>query len=152
MTPPLQVLDGTLEAIPEPLRAEKGAAALFNPCGLAVSADGAQVFIADTGHHRICMLEDGMLRVLAGSGARGYADGKGAEAAFAHPCGLALDSEGTLYVADCGRPACQTPRQQRRSQPPRHGMGSYSWAQGCSVVWTRELGPRASGSRQRGCA
>ena len=104
----LEVLDGTLEAIPEPLRSEeRGGAALFNPCGLAVSADGTQVYIADTGHHRICVLEDGALRVLAGSGQRGYADGKGQAASFAHPCGLAMDSSGALFVADCGRPACQ---------------------------------------------
>lgn len=101
-TEALQVVDGTLDTLPEPLRLSKGGAALFNPCGLAVSAEGHQVFIADTGHHRICVLEDGALRVLAGSGARGYADGKGEAASFAHPCGLAMDSEGTLFVADCG--------------------------------------------------
>mmetsp|Transcript_18449 Transcript_18449/g.60357 ORF Transcript_18449/g.60357 Transcript_18449/m.60357 type:complete len:496 (+) Transcript_18449:63-1550(+) len=77
-------------------------AALFNPCGLAVSANG-EVFIADTGHHRLCVLDSsGVLRVLAGCSARGFADGVGLEAAFAHPCGLTIDSEGMLYVADCG--------------------------------------------------
>lgn len=97
----LEVLPGTSPPTPENLHNSENAVALFNPCGIAVSLAG-QVFIADTGHHRICVLEDDVLRVLAGSGARGWADGKGLDAMFAHPCGLAIDPEGTLFVADCG--------------------------------------------------
>lgn len=98
----VQVLPGTLPPSAEALMTGECGAALFNPCGLAVSANG-EVFIADTGHHRLCVLDSsGVLRVLAGCGARGFADGAGLEAAFAHPCGLTIDSEGMLYVADCG--------------------------------------------------
>jgi sugar lactone lactonase YvrE len=98
----VQVLPGTLPPSPESIMAGGCGPALFNPCGLAVAANG-EVFIADTGHHRLCVLDhSGVLRVLAGCGARGFADGAGLEAAFAHPCGLTIDSEGTLYVADCG--------------------------------------------------
>uniref|UniRef100_A0A6U5EUN1 BTB domain-containing protein n=1 Tax=Calcidiscus leptoporus TaxID=127549 RepID=A0A6U5EUN1_9EUKA len=102
----IQVLEASLPPSPETIHGETSqshpnAPALFNPCGLAVSAAGA-IYIADTGHHRICVLEDGRLRVLAGSGARGYKDGAGQEAAFAHPCGLVIDSENVLFVADCG--------------------------------------------------
>jgi len=75
---------------------------LFNPCGVAVCPTGERIYVADTGHHRICVLERGGLRVLAGSGSRGFADGPSTQAAFAHPCGVALDSLGLLYVADCG--------------------------------------------------
>lgn len=99
----MEVLEGTER--PDPVGDTGGppaGVALFNPCGLAVSVDGHAVFVADTGHHRICVLTDGVLRVLAGSGARGYADGCGAEAMFAHPCGLAVSPQGTLFVADCG--------------------------------------------------
>ena len=55
-------------------------------------------YIADTGHHRICVLKDGVLSVLAGSGARGCWDGRGQEAMFAHPCGLTISPEGTIFV------------------------------------------------------
>ena len=48
------------------------------------------------------MLKDGKLSVLAGTGARGCNDGKASEAMFAHPCGLAVSPEGTVFVADCG--------------------------------------------------
>ena len=68
---PVEILEGTLPSTPEGV----AATSLFNPCGVAVSPTGDRVFIADTGHHRICVLERGGLRVLAGSGARGFADG-----------------------------------------------------------------------------
>lgn len=82
----------------QPLRPEN--VALDNPCGLAVY--GARLYIADTGGHRICVLEDGLVRVHAGSGIRGAHDGSKDEASFAHPCGVAVDLDGNLYVADCG--------------------------------------------------
>lgn len=98
--PPLEVLTGTMPPSPEFMACagSSSGVALFNPCGLAVGMDG-RVYIADTGHHRICMVEDGVLYVLAGTGARGCADGPGASAMFAHPCGLAISSEGYLFVA-----------------------------------------------------
>jgi sugar lactone lactonase YvrE len=93
----MEVLAGTQPPSPEDVHSSNGVA-LFNPCGLAVSTDGV-IYIADTGHHRICMLVNGVLSVLAGAGSRGCADGKGKDAMFAHPCGLAISPEGYLYVA-----------------------------------------------------
>ena len=93
---PIEILEGTLPT------EDPNDISLYNPCGVAVCPMGERVYIADTGHHRICVLERGGLRVLAGSGTRGFADGANAKAAFAHPCGIALDSSGMLYVADCG--------------------------------------------------
>lgn len=98
----IEVLEGTLPPSPEAIHAPGGGTALFNPCGLAVSHCG-RVYIADTGHHRICVLSaDGTLSVLAGSGARGCWDGHGEEAMFAHPCGLTISLDGILFVSDCG--------------------------------------------------
>jgi len=87
---------------------------LWNPSGLAVGANGT-VYIADTGHHRLCRLEpDGTLSVLAGDpGPRdesgwpqgGFRDGKGSGARFRYPLGLACDREGYLWVADLGNRA-----------------------------------------------
>lgn len=42
------------------------------------------------------------IKLLAGSGSRSYADGKGSSAAFIQPIGVAVDSKGTVYVADAG--------------------------------------------------
>ena len=81
-----------------PLRADHEQ--LDNPCGLAVH--GSRLYVADTGQHRICVLEDGKLRVHAGTGLRGNQDGPANKASFAHPCGIAVDELGNVYVADCG--------------------------------------------------
>ena len=101
--PALEVLEGTKHPSPEWLQngGPPGASsetALFNPCGLAFSATTGLVYVADTGHHRVCVLKDGVLSALAGSGARGCADGIGTEAMFAHPCGLTISPEGTIFV------------------------------------------------------
>lgn len=67
----VQTLEGTVPASAD----DALDTCLFNPCGVAASPTGDRIFIADTGHHRICVLEHGGLRVLAGSGMRGFADG-----------------------------------------------------------------------------
>ena len=105
----LDVLEGTAPPSPETMSTCSSGVALFNPCGLAVGADG-RVFIADTGHHRICVLCDGELSVFVGSGARGCADGPSDKAMFAHPCGLAVSPEGHLFVAVRALPSCDRDR------------------------------------------
>ncbi len=42
------------------------------------------------------------MTTLAGSGSEAYADGQGAQASFNYPIGVAVDSAGTVYVADAG--------------------------------------------------
>ena len=58
---------GTQPPSPEAIVSGDCGAALFNPCGLTASANG-EVYVADTGHHRICVLKQDGMRVLAGSG------------------------------------------------------------------------------------
>jgi len=41
-----------------------------------------------------------VVSTLAGNGAYGYANGVGTAARFNYPCGVSLDGEGGLYVAD----------------------------------------------------
>jgi len=77
---------------------------LFDP--LDVALDGAgHLYIADSRHHRIRTVDpSGVISTLAGTGDWGFAgDGGPATAArFNRPAGLALDSNGNLYVADSG--------------------------------------------------
>ncbi len=75
---------------------------LNEPVALAIH--GSQLYIADQSNNRIRMLdlETQIVTTVAGTGDSGYnGDGMPAiEAGLAGPSGLALDSEGNLYVAD----------------------------------------------------
>ena len=76
------------------------AAQFYNPAGVAVDSSGT-VYVADVSNNRIRKITPaGVVTTLAGSGARGYADGTGTAAQFYRPGGVAVDSSGTVYVGD----------------------------------------------------
>jgi sugar lactone lactonase YvrE/murein DD-endopeptidase MepM/ murein hydrolase activator NlpD len=78
-----------------------GAQARFNtPSGIAIDAQG-NLYVADTGNNAIRKVApDGAVSTLAGSGVAGTADGKGREAQFNGPVGVAVGEDGVVYVAD----------------------------------------------------
>lgn len=78
-----------------------GTAAQFNnPWAIAVAADGT-VYVADTNNDRIRKITPaGVVTTLAGSGVAGFADGTGTDAQFNKPAGIAIGSDGKLYVTD----------------------------------------------------
>ena len=76
------------------------AASFSSPCGLAVDGDG-NVLVADYGNHRIRKISpNGVVTTLAGSGEDDFADGIGTAASFCSPCGVAVDGDGNVLVAD----------------------------------------------------
>ncbi|MFJ9582423.1 NHL domain-containing protein [Streptomyces acidicola] len=78
-------------------------AQLRNPREVAVDSAGA-VYIADAGNHRVRKVAaDGKISTVAGTGAAGSGgDGGLATAAPLHgPFGVAVDSTGVLYIAEC---------------------------------------------------
>jgi len=79
---------------------EDGASARFNvPNGVAVGTSG-NVYVADLGNHRIRKITTvRVVSTLAGSTA-GFVEGIGAAARFDQPHGVAVDSDGNVYVAD----------------------------------------------------
>lgn len=106
--------DGTITTVAgngtEGFRGDGGSAAeaeLDFPAGLAVDGAG-NLYIADTNNHRVRKVtRDGTITTVAGSGPTGYlqgglaGDGGSATAArLARPFGLAVDSVGSLYIAD----------------------------------------------------
>ncbi|HEY9900473.1 MAG TPA: hypothetical protein V6D00_14955 [Pantanalinema sp.] len=90
-----------------------GSVGLSNPQGLALSADGSLLYVADTGRHRILALDVATKQatVLAGTGSEGdlakASEGDGglaSGATFKRPVDLAYDAfdGGHLYVMDTG--------------------------------------------------
>jgi|DewCreStandDraft_3_1066083.scaffolds.fasta_scaffold00063_13 sugar lactone lactonase YvrE len=81
------------------------AAALDTPAALAFDKEG-RLLIADMGNHRIRRvdLSSGQITTLAGKGTPGSAGDGGAakEAELNTPGGLAVDAEGTIFIADSG--------------------------------------------------
>ena len=82
-----------------------GAAAQFNrPTGLVIDPVTGLLLVADTGNSRIRTVDPrtGAAGTLAGTGARGAADGDAAVASFRSPCAIAVDAQGGILVADAG--------------------------------------------------
>lgn len=79
----------------------QAAAARFNqPWGMAMGPTG-NIYISDTGNHRLRRITpEGLVLTVAGSGAAGIKDGPARSALLDRPKALALDPVGNLFFAD----------------------------------------------------
>lgn len=69
------------------------------PLGIAIDSND-NLYIADSANHRIRKISpDGYVSTLAGQSS-GYQDGWGPNAKFASPRGIAVDTQGNVYVGD----------------------------------------------------
>ncbi len=87
-----------------------GSAAEFNnPSGVAVD-DAGNVYVADQNNSTIRKVTpDGLVTTLAGTpGNPGFVDETGSKAQFDFPFGVAVDSQGNVYVADTESNAIRT--------------------------------------------
>jgi trimeric autotransporter adhesin len=76
-------------------------AQLSGPLGVAADSAG-NVYIADTGNSRVRKVTNGVITTIAGNGAPGFSgdNGPAPGAQLNTPIGLAIDSAGSLYIAD----------------------------------------------------
>ncbi|WP_157558247.1 IPT/TIG domain-containing protein [Niabella aurantiaca] len=75
----------------------------YRSMGIVVDKD-LNIYVADPGNHCIRKIDpEGNVTLFAGApGVSGYADGKGAEARFSLPYGLAIDADDNVYCVDPG--------------------------------------------------
>jgi DNA-binding beta-propeller fold protein YncE len=80
-------------------------ATFTKPLGIALDTNTETLYVSEA--HHIRKIKNGTVSLLAGSnvGANGFVDATGDSARFDAPYGLALDTEGNLYVTDCGNHA-----------------------------------------------
>jgi len=87
-------------------------AAFRSPTSVAVLPDGS-IVVADTRNHNLRQIAASLVSTFAGPAlpvlvndlgfpVGGQADGKAEESFFNEPAGLAVDAQGTVYVADAG--------------------------------------------------
>jgi PKD repeat protein/sugar lactone lactonase YvrE len=78
-----------------------GDQALFAFVQGMVSDSSGNIYVADSVNNTIRKVTpDGVVSTLAGTGVNGSVDGPAAQAQFAFPCAIAIDSAGNLYVGD----------------------------------------------------
>ena len=76
------------------------AARFWWPSSMCIDAAN-NIYVADYNNHRIRRITPaGVVTTLAGTGAAGNLNGSFAAAQFNYPCGIAIDEDGNLYVAD----------------------------------------------------
>jgi uncharacterized protein (TIGR03437 family) len=76
-------------------------AQLANPMGVAVDSAG-NLFIADQSNRRVRKVSSGVITTVAGSGTEGFSgdNGPATSAQLSYPVGVAVDSDGSLYIVD----------------------------------------------------
>ena len=79
----------------------KAEGAMFHfPQGIAIDKEG-NIIVADTNNARIRKIDkNGNVSTIAGTGKKGFRDGKAKSAMFDEPYGIGIDKEGNIIVAD----------------------------------------------------
>ena len=82
-----------------------GEAQFDGPIGVAVDRQGS-ILVADAYNDSIRKIaKDGAVTTVAGTGLPGLGDGQATAATFDTPCGVAVDKDGNIFVADTGNHA-----------------------------------------------
>lgn len=110
------------------------------PIGVAVDEDGI-IYVADTYNDCIRKItKDGTVSTIAGRASPGLSDGYGGDAAFDTPCGIVVDKNGNLFVADTGNNAIRRITQQGEVTTFAGGSGGRGDSQGTEAGFGRPTG------------
>jgi len=75
--------------------------AQFRGENMVVADAAGNVYLTDAQNNRVRKISvNGIVSTIAGSATAGYRDGKGSLAEFNFPAGIAMDSQGNLFVSD----------------------------------------------------
>ena len=121
-----------------------GSSARFNaPYGVAVSATGT-AYISDSQNHTIRLLAtDGTVSTYAGTpGVSGQGNGSLSSAQFDQPNGLALATDGTLFVSDYGNSCIRviSPSALVSTLAGKAGTVGYTDATGTAALFNQPVG------------
>jgi len=77
-------------------------ASFSNPRGIAIDSNGTNLYVADTAGYTIrkIVIATGVVTTIAGSSTSGYNDANGTSARFTNPYGIAVGTDGTVYVTE----------------------------------------------------
>ncbi|MBU0732287.1 beta-propeller fold lactonase family protein [Patescibacteria group bacterium] len=113
-----------------------GCAYFSRPGGAVLSPDGKYLYVADTGNNKIMRVttrgnRKGKVKFIAGSTSYGFTDGKGKNARFNAPMGLAISKKGKrLYVADRENHAIRKINLENRTVSTLVGKGKPGYEDG----------------------
>lgn len=124
---------------------DTGAAARFNsPLGIAVDEATGTVYVADSSNQTIRKITPaGVVTTIAGlAGSPGTVNQPGTQARFVLPAGLALASDGTLYVADAGANVIRVidPAGNTSTLAGSAGAAGYNDGVGTAATFTSPIG------------
>lgn len=111
-----------------------------SPVGVAVDEDGV-VYVADTYNDCVRKItKDGTVSTIAGKGSPGLRDGYAQDAAFDTPCGIVVDKDGNLFVADTGNDAIRKITSQGEVTTFAGGSGERGDGAGTDAGFDRPMG------------
>jgi sugar lactone lactonase YvrE len=97
----VKTVAGSLFTVRAPVDGPATAARFLQPAGLAMDSVGA-MYVADSGNYTVRKIgSTGTVSTLAGTpGIYGYKDGVGNTATFTNPAGIAVDTQGNVFVTE----------------------------------------------------
>lgn len=109
------------------------------PLSIALGPEESVLYVADFFGHRIRHIDltTGYVSTLTGDGEAEYKDGSLDEARFNRPAGIAVDSEGTIYISDSGNHAIRMIKNETVSTLAGNGIAGFNDGKGAEARFNK---------------